>query len=169
MGLCAKYFDRPKLFDYVRKNLEMMSQLFHEDWSVVTTFSNRQDGGTKTVPVGIAESFFSMGQQDQRGDGLSIADHIQYDEAQQTWTLTDEHTWTYSAPGYVLPLGKPVGSTEAAFTQSIHKRDVFPVPALGMTCKVTQVTDGFDLNLHLTDGVPDLFYQVECCFAGPGT
>lgn len=76
LRLTARYLNRPDLYEPVRRNLEMMEYLFHDDWSTVTTFSGRQDSGKKVVPTGLAESFFTMGNLDGRGEWLAIADAL---------------------------------------------------------------------------------------------
>ncbi len=72
----ADHLDRPELLDAVRKNLEIMTHLFHEDGTVVTSISNRQDRGNRLVPVGIADSFFDMANRDGDGRWAAIADRL---------------------------------------------------------------------------------------------
>ena len=72
----ADNLDKPDLLDDVRKNLEIMTHLFHEDGTVVTSISNRQDRGNRLVPVGIADSFFDMANRDNDGRWASIADQL---------------------------------------------------------------------------------------------
>ena len=72
----ADHLDRPELLDDVRKNLEIMTHLFHEDGTVVTSISNRQDRGNRLVPTGIADSFFDMANRDNDGRWASIADRL---------------------------------------------------------------------------------------------
>lgn len=72
----ADNLDRPELLDDVRKNLEIMTHLFHEDGTVVTSISNRQDRGNRLVPVGIADSFFDMANRDNDGRWAAIADRL---------------------------------------------------------------------------------------------
>jgi hypothetical protein len=72
----ADHLNKPELLDDVRKNLEIMTHLFHDDGTVVTSISNRQDRGTRLVPVGIAESFFDMANRDGDGRWASIADKL---------------------------------------------------------------------------------------------
>lgn len=72
----ADHLERPELLDHVRANLEIMTHLFHEDGTVVTSISNRQDRGQRLVPVGIADSFFDMANRDGDGRWASIADRL---------------------------------------------------------------------------------------------
>ena len=72
----ADNLDKPELLDDVRKNLEIMTHLFHEDGTVVTSISNRQDRGNRLVPVGIADSFFDMANRDNDGRWAAIADRL---------------------------------------------------------------------------------------------
>ena len=46
----ADHLDRPDLLDHVRKNLDLMTHLFHDDGTVVTSISNRQDRGSASCP-----------------------------------------------------------------------------------------------------------------------
>ena len=72
----ADHLGRPDLLDAVRRNLDLMSHLFHEDGTIDTSFSNRQDRGQRIVPVAIADSFFDMGQRDGNGGWARIADDL---------------------------------------------------------------------------------------------
>jgi len=64
----ADHLARPDLLDPVRKNLDLMLHLFHEDGTVVTSTSVREDRGRRIRPYSIADSFFDMAQRD--GDGV---------------------------------------------------------------------------------------------------
>ena len=72
----ADHLDKPELLDDVRKNLEIMTHLFHHDGTVVTSISNRQDRGNRLVPIGIADSFFDMANRDNDGRWAAIADQL---------------------------------------------------------------------------------------------
>lgn len=72
----AMFFDKPELLDAVRKNLDMMTYLFHHDGSVVTTFSGRQDQGKRQIPSGIAVPFLVMGDCDDNEQWLAYADMV---------------------------------------------------------------------------------------------
>jgi hypothetical protein len=72
----ADCLDKPELLDAVRKNLDIMSHLFHEDGTVVTSISNRQDRGLRVIPVDIADSFYDMAQRDQNGIWAQVADNL---------------------------------------------------------------------------------------------
>jgi hypothetical protein len=86
----ADSLNQPELLDPVRKNLDIMAHLFHEDGTVVTSISNRQDRGLRVVPVGIADSFFDMAQRDQNGIWAQVADNLASlgtDQAHSPWLL----------------------------------------------------------------------------------
>jgi hypothetical protein len=66
----------PELLDPVRKNLDFMTHVFHDDGSVVTSISNRQDQGLRVVPLMLADSFFDMAQRDSNGVWATVADSL---------------------------------------------------------------------------------------------
>ncbi len=72
----ADHLDKPELLDAVRKNLEIMTHLFHDDGTIVTSISNRQDRGQRLVPIGIADSFFDLANRDNDGRWATIADSL---------------------------------------------------------------------------------------------
>lgn len=72
----ADHLDRPELLDHVRRNLDLMIDLFHADGSVETGISNRQDRGLRVVPTSIADSFFDMAQRDGNGVWATAADQL---------------------------------------------------------------------------------------------
>lgn len=74
LRMIADALDMPEYLAPVRKNLDFMCHLLHEDGTVVTTFSTRQDRRRRVVPVGIADSFFDMAQRDQNGMWAHAAD-----------------------------------------------------------------------------------------------
>lgn len=86
----ADCLNKPELLDHVRKNLDIMAHLFHEDGTVVTSISNRQDRGLRVVPVGIADSFYDMAQRDQNGTWAHVADNLASqgtDQAHSPWLI----------------------------------------------------------------------------------
>lgn len=86
----ADSLNKPELLEAVRKNLDIMAHLFHEDGTVVTSISNRQDRGLRVVPVGIADSFYDMAQRDQNGVWAQIADNLATmgnDQAHSPWLI----------------------------------------------------------------------------------
>jgi hypothetical protein len=86
----ADHLHKPELLEPVRRNLDMMSYLFHHDGAVVTSISNRQDRGLRVVPVSLADSFFDMAQRDGNGLWASMADLLVTSGADlmhQTWLL----------------------------------------------------------------------------------
>ena len=86
----ADSLNKPELLDPVRKNLDIMAHLFHEDGTVVTSISNRQDRGLRVVPVGIADSFYDMAQRDQNGVWAQVADNLAAqgsDQAHSPWLI----------------------------------------------------------------------------------
>lgn len=72
----ADLLDRPDLLDYVRRNLDLMTHLFHDDGTVVTSISNRQDRGQRVVPLGLADSFYDMARRDGNGAWATVADRL---------------------------------------------------------------------------------------------
>jgi hypothetical protein len=72
----ADVLGKPELLDHVRKSLDLMAHLFHEDGSIVTSISNRQDRGQRIVPLSIADSFYDLARRDGNGVWASLADHL---------------------------------------------------------------------------------------------
>ncbi|CAN5493810.1 hypothetical protein BH10PLA1_BH10PLA1_00980 [soil metagenome] len=72
----ADCLGKPELLEPVRKNLDFMSYVFHDDGSVVTSISNRQDQGQRVVPLMSFDSFFDMAQRDGNGVWATIADRL---------------------------------------------------------------------------------------------
>ena len=72
----ADHLDRPDLLDYVRRNLDLMTHLFHEDGTVVTSISNRQDRGQRVAPLSLADSFYDMARRDGNGVWATVADRL---------------------------------------------------------------------------------------------
>lgn len=58
LRLAAESLGRDELLDHVRANLEMSYHLMHQDGTVVTSFSTRQDRGARAVPVGLADAYY---------------------------------------------------------------------------------------------------------------
>jgi hypothetical protein len=69
----AEALGRPEIVDAVRMNIWFMYHLLHDDGSVVTSTSLRQDSGRKIVPSVAADGFFYMGMQDGSPDLLKVA------------------------------------------------------------------------------------------------
>jgi hypothetical protein len=72
----ADGLDRPDLLDPVRRNLDLMAHLFHDDGTVVTSISNRQDRGQRVVPISLADSFYDMARRDNNGVWAGVADRL---------------------------------------------------------------------------------------------
>jgi hypothetical protein len=76
LRLAAESLDRWDLLDPVRANLEMSYHLMHADGTVVTSISNRQDRGARVVPVGLADSYYTVARRDNNGRFAAIADWL---------------------------------------------------------------------------------------------
>jgi hypothetical protein len=74
LRMMADHLKMPELLDHVRKNLDLTLHLLHDDCSVVTSFSVRNDKGMRIVPVNMADSFFDMAMRDQNGVWAAAAD-----------------------------------------------------------------------------------------------
>lgn len=72
----ADALDRPDLLDHVRRNLDLMAHLFHDDATVVTSNSNRQDRGQRIVPVSLADSLYDLARRDGNGVWAHLADDL---------------------------------------------------------------------------------------------
>jgi len=62
--LIAEALERPRLRDYVRRNLHNMLDLMHADGTIVTSLSRRQDKGRRTVPTPAADGFYYIAQKE---------------------------------------------------------------------------------------------------------
>ena len=76
LRLMAEVLGRPALLDPVRRNLDLMTQLFHADGTVVTSSSNRQDRGRRIVPLGLADSLYDLARRDDNGVWAFLADRL---------------------------------------------------------------------------------------------
>jgi hypothetical protein len=72
----ADYMKKPELLDPVRKNLDLLTHLLHPDGTIFTGQSRRQDRDTRTVPAGVADSFYDMARRDGNGVWASVADML---------------------------------------------------------------------------------------------
>ncbi len=72
----AESLNRWELLESVSRNLEFMTYLFHEDWSVVNSISLRQDKGVKTIPVNILDSFYYMARHDNNAKYAKVAEGL---------------------------------------------------------------------------------------------
>ncbi len=70
----ARWLGRAELYEPVRRNLAFLSRMLHDDGTVVTATSRRQDRGLRVAPANLADSFFEMGALDGNGEWLAIAD-----------------------------------------------------------------------------------------------
>jgi hypothetical protein len=88
LRLTAELLDRPELYDPVRHNLDTSYHLLHADGSVVTSLSRRQDKGTKVVPHGMVDSYYTLARLDGNGLYASVADWLAgFDGAGLPWSL----------------------------------------------------------------------------------
>lgn len=76
LRLAAESLQRPELLDPVRANLAMSFHLMHGDATVVTSISSRQDRGARVVPVGLADSYYTVARLDGNGRFAAIADWL---------------------------------------------------------------------------------------------
>jgi len=70
------------------------------------------------------------------------------------------------APGYNLPLGKPVPLGE--FGRMRPQRERWTLPRIDMTLDILEVENGFDLRLKSEGGLDRVPMEIECAFEGPG-
>ena len=88
LRLTSEYINRPALLDHVRHNLDMSYHLLHADGSVVTSLSRRQDRGTKVVPHGMADSYYTLARLDNNGFYAAVADWlVGFEGAGLPWSL----------------------------------------------------------------------------------
>lgn len=70
------------------------------------------------------------------------------------------------APGYDLPLGRPVPL--GSFAKVRPERDRWTLPPLNQVLEIKEVDGGFDLQIKTEGGLDRVTYQVEFCFETPG-
>ena len=88
LRLAAESLQRWDLLDPVRANLEMSYHLMHDDATVVTSVSIRQDRGTRAVPTGLADSYYTLARHDGNGRFAAIADWLlEMGDGGSTWDL----------------------------------------------------------------------------------
>ncbi len=88
LRIAATVLDRPELLDPVRKNLDLSYHLLHADGTVVTNLSQRQDRGTRTIPVGLVDSYYAMARMEGNGFYAAVADWlIDQEPGGLPWTL----------------------------------------------------------------------------------
>ena len=76
LRLAADALNRPELLEPVRRNLDLSYHMLHADGTVVTSFSQRQDQGTRVVLVSMADSYYSMARRDGNGFYAAVADWL---------------------------------------------------------------------------------------------
>ena len=76
LRLAAESLQRDDLLSAVRANLEMSYHLMHEDATVVTSFSTRQDRGARAVPVGLADAYYWLARHDDDARFAAIAEWL---------------------------------------------------------------------------------------------
>ncbi len=74
--LSSEALDQPLLLKPVRKNLDFNYHLIHNDATVVTSISRRQDRGNCSVPTTLADGFHAMFHIDGNGFFASVADWL---------------------------------------------------------------------------------------------
>jgi hypothetical protein len=76
LRLAGESLGREDLLDAVRSNLEMSYHLMHEDATVVTSFSTRQDRGARAVPVGLADAYYWLARRQDDSRFAAIAEWL---------------------------------------------------------------------------------------------
>ncbi len=76
LRLAADALNRPQLLAHVRRNLDLSYHLLHADGTVVTSFSRRQDRGTRAVLVNMVDSYYDMARRDGNGFYAAVADWL---------------------------------------------------------------------------------------------
>ena len=76
LRLAADALNRPELLEPVRRNLDLSYHMLHADGTVVTSFSRRQDHGTRVVLGNMVDSYYSMARQDGNGFYAAVADWL---------------------------------------------------------------------------------------------
>ncbi|MBT3343657.1 MAG: hypothetical protein HN712_30090 [Gemmatimonadetes bacterium] len=88
LRLAAESLGRQDLLAAVRANLEMSYHLMHEDATVVTSFSTRQDRGSRAVPVGLADAFYWIARHEKDARFAAMAEWLVATGGPGTpWTL----------------------------------------------------------------------------------
>ncbi|MDE3000123.1 MAG: hypothetical protein OXU79_13685 [Gemmatimonadota bacterium] len=88
LRIAAEALDRPELLGPVRKNLELSYYLLHADGTVITSVSRRQDRGQRTVPVGLADTYYALGRMENNGFYAAVADWLfDLEPGGLPWTL----------------------------------------------------------------------------------
>ncbi len=76
LRLAAEALGKPQLLEPVRSNLKLSYHLLRGYGTIVTMLSTRQDQGSRPVPVGLIDSYYSMARLDQNGFYASVADWL---------------------------------------------------------------------------------------------
>ena len=88
LRIAAEALDRPELLDPVRRNLDLSYHLLHADGTVFTGVSQRQDRGTRTIPVWLADSYYAMARLEDNGFYAAVADWLfDLEPGGLPWTL----------------------------------------------------------------------------------
>jgi len=88
LRLAAEALDRPELLEPVRCNLDLSYHLLHDDGTVVTSFSQRQDQGQRIVLANMVDSYYHMGRHDDNGFYAAVADWLfSIEPGHLPWTL----------------------------------------------------------------------------------
>ena len=74
--LSAEALDRPTLLGPVRKSLDFSYHLIHSDAPIVTSISRRQDQGSRSIPIALADSFHAISHIYDNGFFASVADWL---------------------------------------------------------------------------------------------
>jgi hypothetical protein len=80
--------DRPELLEPVRRNLDLSYHLLHDDGTVVTSFSQRQDQGQRIVLANMVDSYYHLARRDGNGFYAAVADWLfSIEPGHLPWTL----------------------------------------------------------------------------------
>ena len=88
LRLAADALNRPDLLEPVRRNLDLSYHMLHADGTVVTSFSQRQDHGTRVVLVNMVDSYYSMARRDGNGFYAAVADWLYSISPGAGWMLS---------------------------------------------------------------------------------
>jgi len=126
----ADHFGRPDLLESVRSNLNFMASMMDADGTIPTSISRRQDKGTTTAPISMADSFFDMGMRDDNPHWIEIANLLITRMLQKNQNVSSDER-PYWPMATLLVQSKPIDALEAPPVHSIE-RDVkafFPASA----------------------------------------
>ena len=87
LRLAADALGRPELLEPVRRNLDLSYHMLNADGTVVTSFSRRQDHGTRVVPGNMVDTYYYMARRDKNGFYAAVADWLYSTSPEAGWIL----------------------------------------------------------------------------------